>query len=493
MASPTVSQSSDVSYSQKRFDCIYNGCDRTYTSVGNLKTHVKSHEGKFSYKCDFDDCAKSFLSSYSLKIHRRVHTGEKPYSCVEGSCDKSFNTLYRLKAHKRIHSGDTFDCQHDDCSKQFTTRSDLKKHSRKHTGEKPYQCQVDWCGKAFSASHHLKNHTMSHEMRHTCAEENCEATFDTEHDLQVHVLMEHSDGSPPREFEIPVSNITSTEASLRDFQSPTYSSASTQHHTETFDIPSTSAEQNLPHSSSAVHGPVPPDMQQAMDTLKQISQAADTLQKLLHSASNLPQLKTILSSSSNSLSSLVTIAPPLPETPMSALPTTSYAPTFAVPVSSSASLFPDGSITQSSLSREPFPSNHEDTDMLHLLNIAGSASLAAEIDSLAMDISTQTPPIDLDALLDPSFLDDQGMLTSTYPTQLDFLNHDGIYTPFPPSPHTVALLSDSPAKAGKKDQVCQTDLPLRPPGFCCREEGDHCSTTCCNCCSCDDDKCRCKN
>lgn len=147
----------------KKYECVYDGCSRTYTSMGNLKTHLKAHEGRFDYKCDHDGCDKAFLSSYSLKVHRRIHTGEKPYSCESDGCDKSFNTLYRLNAHKRVHTGELFDCEFDSCPKQFTTKSDLRKHTRTHTGEKPYQCKVDGCGKAFKASHHLRSHSGTHQ------------------------------------------------------------------------------------------------------------------------------------------------------------------------------------------------------------------------------------------------------------------------------------------------------------------------------------------
>ena len=46
----------------KKYECVYDGCSRTYTSMGNLKTHLKAHEGRFDYKCDRDGCDKAFLS-----------------------------------------------------------------------------------------------------------------------------------------------------------------------------------------------------------------------------------------------------------------------------------------------------------------------------------------------------------------------------------------------------------------------------------------------
>lgn len=198
---------------EKPFECFYDGCDRKYTSMGNLKTHMKAHEGKFSHQCDFDGCDKAFLSSYSLKVHRRVHTGERPYACEEDGCDKSFNTLYRLNAHKRIHSGETFDCEYDNCSKQFTTRSDLKKHVRKHTGERPYQCTADGCNKSFIASHHLKTHLQTHKT-YTCSEEGCSKPFPTLTELQKHQTLEHEQTKEETNQQESTSNSISSPKAL---------------------------------------------------------------------------------------------------------------------------------------------------------------------------------------------------------------------------------------------------------------------------------------
>ena len=177
-----------ITDNDKRFECLYDGCDRSYTSKSNLRAHIRAHEGKFNHKCDHDGCEKAFLSSYALKIHRRVHTGEKPYNCDEDGCDKAFNTQYRLMAHKRLHTGETFDCVYEKCNKQFTTRSDLKKHERTHTGERPYQCQVDTCGRSFVAMHHLRNHQLTHDNkeRYPCESEGCEEKFPTQRNLDRH-------------------------------------------------------------------------------------------------------------------------------------------------------------------------------------------------------------------------------------------------------------------------------------------------------------------
>ena len=192
--SDSETPSSSSKMTAKRYDCNYQGCERSYTSGSGLRTHIMTHKGEFPYKCRYQNCDKAFLTSYRLKVHVRVHTGEKPYVCEIKGCKKRFNNRYRLNAHKRIHTGNTFSCPYEGCKKEFTTRSDLKKHSRTHTGERPYSCTVEGCGWSFTASHHLKSHILTHstDKPYACDQQGCKKTFSTLQRLQTHIQRTHS-------------------------------------------------------------------------------------------------------------------------------------------------------------------------------------------------------------------------------------------------------------------------------------------------------------
>lgn len=75
-------------------------CQRTFASRENLRKHVRIHEPKtdVAFECVWNGCGRSFSSKYALDTHvGRVHRGERPFVCVV--CGRSFGYRHVLEKH----------------------------------------------------------------------------------------------------------------------------------------------------------------------------------------------------------------------------------------------------------------------------------------------------------------------------------------------------------------------------------------------------------
>nr|XP_023993510.1 zinc finger protein GLI1-like [Salvelinus alpinus] len=121
------------------------------------------HGEKKEFVCHWQECSREqrpFKAQYMLVVHMRRHTGEKPHKCTFEGCNKAYSRLENLKTHLRSHTGEKpYVCEHEGCNKAFSNASDRAKHqNRTHSNEKPYVCKISGCTKRYTDPSSLRKH-----------------------------------------------------------------------------------------------------------------------------------------------------------------------------------------------------------------------------------------------------------------------------------------------------------------------------------------------
>ncbi|XP_046387215.1 uncharacterized protein LOC124156615 [Ischnura elegans] len=145
-------------------------CGRNFTSMGQIRKHLKRHEKNRNISLYCNVCNRLFQHKGAYSKHLWAnpthgpaeHRARIPGTCTEYMCEKCGKTFGRrgaLNGHLRSHDGvRPHLCSL--CPKAFTRSTSLTIHMRKHTGERPFMCDI--CGKSFKQEPSFTQHFRRH-------------------------------------------------------------------------------------------------------------------------------------------------------------------------------------------------------------------------------------------------------------------------------------------------------------------------------------------
>lgn len=173
---------------EKQFHCPE--CNKTYSKLGSLQFHKRSHDNLFCLKCEitFDDTGEKnvHLCQDTSEIVNENSDKKRTFQCT--LCEQTFFLRVDFSLHKKLHRN-TFICKVANCGKICSSAYSLKTHELKHQNKRPYLCVT--CGKGFITKNSLNCHEKIHlEVKsYTCTI--CNIGFSVRSNLRAHEKKHH--------------------------------------------------------------------------------------------------------------------------------------------------------------------------------------------------------------------------------------------------------------------------------------------------------------
>lgn len=154
----------------KPYPCADPDCDRTFSEGGNAVTHyINIHTTEKPFACTWPECGRRFKLESVLNRHWKFHTGEIRIDCIWVGCDFSFSDSKDQKEHVKvcrrqhdIANGGVpcideeeirrkpFHCLWFGCTERFSRATLRINHLHAvHTHFKRLVCKFEGCGEAF--------------------------------------------------------------------------------------------------------------------------------------------------------------------------------------------------------------------------------------------------------------------------------------------------------------------------------------------------------
>ncbi|TKA65395.1 hypothetical protein B0A55_09379, partial [Friedmanniomyces simplex] len=86
----------ELSESDNKYGCMWEGCGRRFGRKENVRAHVQTHLGDRQFKCNL--CDKTFVRQHDLKRHIAIHSEDRPFVCP---CGTGFARHDALTRHRQ--------------------------------------------------------------------------------------------------------------------------------------------------------------------------------------------------------------------------------------------------------------------------------------------------------------------------------------------------------------------------------------------------------